>query len=591
MTRSVPPGLLVGHVRRPRSWALLLSAVLPIVLMIAPVSSAASAPHVAPPGAWEQFHGDASLDGVSSSVLNPTNTTLFPTVDLTKYTGAVASVTGNPYPYQASPVTDGSDLIVPYGNYVMDLSASTGQPVWQSFTPLPGGPGAGPIAGTPLLTPTMVYADESGSPNDLVAISLTNGTQMWSSAPTTCGFSCTASSSVVEGGGYLAVTTQGGILAWHLPVAGNLWNYQHPGGGVAVYTSTPSYAYLAGTGQWAFVLPSTASGLQAFLAPPTGGNVPGFPMTPGGGFRETLVSSAAMVNLTYQGITNTFAFFGGDAGTRTPSYVWAVDMSQPSVHVALSVPALGNPSDGIWDTPAVVVNGLSPNRAAAYFGTQDGQVLNATFAWTGGSQVGFTLGWSFQAAGAIDGSPVVAGSEVLVGSADAAGTFYALHTSDGTLAWSATTGSPIYASAAVSGGSVYIVTSAGKLYAFGTSPGGGGTPSINGPGPSTSDLLYTLLAVIAVIAVAAVVLVYLHRRGKHPPTTSPPPSSDHMPAWAPPPHAAHGAPPPSSPGPYATPPASYPPPPPSTGSPSVPGSHVPPPPTTAEVGYDEPGSG
>ena len=569
--------------------ALLSVGVLALLLTsLAPMAGASVAhPQVSPGGVWEQFHGDPTLDGVSGSGSTPTNASLFAPVDLTRY-ASFGTVTNNPYPYQASPVTDGSVVVVAIGNYLLEFSATSGAQVsgWPTAA-LPGGPNGGPLVGTPLMTPTAIYVDQAagnGAGASMVfAINPTNGSILWQSAPQTCGFSCSSSSSVAIGAGSLAVATLGGELAWHPPSAGNLWTYQAANGG-AIYDATPAYTFIAGLDVSAFVLPSLFGGLEAFQAPPLGGNVAGFPASPPGGFGETLSSSAAVVNLTSGGTVNTWAFFGGDAGNGASSHLWAVDLSQPSVIASVTIPPLGNPSDGVMGTPTVVVSPTNPNHASVYFATLDGQVMNATFSWNGGTQTGFTRGWSFQApvSTSFYASPVVAGSDVLVPGNDAQGTLYAVTTSGGVLDWTARTGSPVYASPAVSGGAVYIVTSAGKLYGFGYSPGPGSN-STNGGNASGSDLVYALLAALVVIVIVALVVVYVVSRRHHPHVpahsghgTHPAPVS----TWSPPPPpSSSGAPPPPPPS------SSYPPP------PGHGGSGVPPPPTTAEVAYDEPSGG
>ncbi|MDE1822637.1 MAG: PQQ-binding-like beta-propeller repeat protein, partial [Euryarchaeota archaeon] len=403
------------------------------VLLALPAAGVAPHPSASPNGSWPQFHGDPSLDGVSGSAETPTNATLFPSVDLSSYANVRIGGAGV-FPRQASPVTDGNVVIVAIGNYVLSFSATTGALTtgWLD-KPQITGPGSGPILGTPLMTPSAIYVDQNGAPNALIALNPSNGSQLWNATPTTCGAyggsSCSTTSSVVGGAGYVAVATTGGELAWHPPSAGNLnWNYQGTASGI-YYTATPAYATVAGIGAGgagvsAMVLPTLFSfsgeQLEAFATPPSGGPLPGFPLNVNSG-SQSLSSSAAVVNLTEAGVTNTWAFIGGSAGGGASSSVWAVDLSRPTAITSLAIPPLGGASDAIYATPAVVASSVNPNRATVYAATEDGQVVNASFVWLGGSNAGFTQGWRYTAPGGVVASPIVDGSDVIVACEDAQG--------------------------------------------------------------------------------------------------------------------------------------------------------------------------
>jgi outer membrane protein assembly factor BamB len=73
--------------------------------------------------------------------------------------------------------------------------------------------------------------------------------------------------------------------------------------------------------------------------------------------------------------------------------------------------------------------------------------------------------WQFQARGACDSSPVVAGSRVVFGSSD--GNVYLLNLADGSLVWSFTGGGTFSASAAVGQGRLVIGNEDGTIYCFG----------------------------------------------------------------------------------------------------------------------------
>ena len=68
----------------------------------------------------------------------------------------------------------------------------------------------------------------------------------------------------------------------------------------------------------------------------------------------------------------------------------------------------------------------------------------------------------------LDGSPVIAGNRVAVGSTD--GRLYLLDLKDGREVWSYEIGAPLSGSPAVAGGMIVIGADDGRVYAFGGSP-------------------------------------------------------------------------------------------------------------------------
>ena len=73
--------------------------------------------------------------------------------------------------------------------------------------------------------------------------------------------------------------------------------------------------------------------------------------------------------------------------------------------------------------------------------------------------------WTFRTRGKIDGSPVIAGDRVWVGSAS--GEIFGLGLESGEALWTFDTGSPVIASPSIAAGKLLIGTSDGQFYCFG----------------------------------------------------------------------------------------------------------------------------
>ncbi len=530
----------------------LLGLTLLLVLSVTGPAAALAAPR-APSGSWPQFRGDPSLSGVSSS--NPPGGTVLYTVDATRYTGQpVGSPLANDYPYQASPSTDGSRVVVVLDNEALSFQASNGSYQWKSL--LSGGTGSGPVVGSPLIANGLVYLAQDGGPNVLEALYLNNGTMAWQSASP--GGGNPVSASVVESAGSLAVADLAGGFYWTSPSGPGLWSAPTTPAR-AQYFATPSFGTVAGVGP-AWIVPDRGNrSLDGWT--PAGTVLPGFPVSSAQPL-DRLYSSAALVNLTVStGTTSTWAIFGGEGGTGNPSHLYAVDVSSPSEGIfSLTIPALGTGDAGVRSTPAVVVTGGS---ASIYFADRAGTVshvilnpaaLRSPWSWA----------WNATTGGPIDASPVVVGGEVIVASED--GSVYGFDTATGAQAWKVVTGAPIYASPAVASGICWVVNSNGILTAIGGngpsgSPGGGtpGGSGGNGGGAnilSSGGLMLIALAIVAIFVVAVVAVFLLRKRGGRsggsPRGSSSPPGgsgSGGVTPWA--------SPPPSSP-PPAQPPAAPP---------------------------------
>lgn len=552
-----PPGERSRHGRR-SSRALtqaffgtgLLAVTLVLVISLTGPAAALGAPH-ASSGSWPQFRGDPGLSGVSSS--NPPGGTVLYTVDATRYTGQpVGSPLANDYPYQASPSTDGSRVLVVLDNEALSFQASNGSYQWKSL--LSGGTGSGPVVSSPLIANGLVYLAQDGGPNVLEALYLNNGTMAWQSASP--GGGNPVSASVVESAGSLAVADLAGGFYWTSPAAPGLWSAPTTPAR-AQYFATPSFGTVAGVGP-AWIVPDRGNrSLDGWT--PAGTVLPGFPVSSGVPL-DRLYSSAALVNLTMTGgTTSTWAIFGGEGGTGNPSHLYAVDVSSPSEGIfSLTIPALGTGDAGVRSTPAVVAAGGS---ASIYFADRAGTVshvllnpaaLRSPWSWV----------WNATTGGPVDASPVVVGGEVIVASED--GSVYGFDTSTGAQAWKVVTGAPIYASPAVASGICWVVNSNGVLTAIGGngpsgSPGGGTPGGSSGGGGanllSSGGLMLMALAIVAIVVVAVVAIFLLRRRGgrsggSHPGSPSPPGGSGSggVTPWAsPPPPSPPPAQPPAAP--------------------------------------------
>ena len=97
---------------------------------------------------------------------------------------------------------------------------------------------------------------------------------------------------------------------------------------------------------------------------------------------------------------------------------------------------------------------------------------------------GIDLDWSYTTGGPVDSSPAVAGGTVYIGSGD--GNVYALNAATGALDWSYTTGGPVDSSPAVASGTVYIVSEDGNVYALSAAAGAlDWSYATGGPGDSS----------------------------------------------------------------------------------------------------------
>ncbi len=76
--------------------------------------------------------------------------------------------------------------------------------------------------------------------------------------------------------------------------------------------------------------------------------------------------------------------------------------------------------------------------------------------------------WTWDAASAVDGSPVIAGDSLVVGTMD--GRLVVLSLADGRERWSYEIGGPLAGSPAIAGGIVIVGSEDGSVYAFGAAP-------------------------------------------------------------------------------------------------------------------------
>ncbi|MDE1819476.1 MAG: PQQ-binding-like beta-propeller repeat protein [Euryarchaeota archaeon] len=494
-------------------------------------------PTIAGAASWTQFHGDAALTGTTTTGA-PGGTTLY-SVDLTRDLGAgVADPLGNDFPYQASPVTDGTSVYVALNNAVVSVSAASGSFEW--LRGMPGGSGNGPVVGTPLLDNGMLYLDQDGGPNELAALYPGNGTIAWTLTSPSGGNP--SASSVVEEGGMLVLADTSGGFFWHPPSSTGLWGAPAVPG-VAEYFATPSFTVVNGQGA-AWVLPDRGNrSLDAWSL--SGVPLPGFPVATGQSL-DRLFSSAALVNLTApSGAVSTWAIFGGEGGTGAASHLYAVDVSLPQGVLALTVPALGSGDAGVRSTPAVVASGAT---ASIYFGSRAGTVSSVEldpFAATPRAQ--WTWVWNASTGGPVEASPVVVGGEVIAPSED--GNVYGLALGTGVQLWRVGTGAPIYASPALAGGVAWVVNANGLLTAIGgvgpSSPPGGSP----GPSPTSDNSLASmapwLIAAVAVAALALFLIVGYVRRRRRPHVGASASSGSPSPAMPPAPPPPPPPPPPA----------------------------------------------
>ena len=140
---------------------------------------------------------------------------------------------------------------------------------------------------------------------------------------------------------------------------------------------------------------------------------------------------------------------------KTPwAGVWPGDMAYDTTHNQMCQVNVGG-DNGIYSSPALY-------HGALYFGGGD-DLIHAVGESSG------TLVWSFPTKQIVSSSPSEANGVIYVGSVDK--NIYALDPTTGAKLWSYSTGAaPVWSSAAISHGVVYIADGAGYLYAF--TPGG-----------------------------------------------------------------------------------------------------------------------
>ncbi len=502
-------------------WTCAALALLVIALPLgtaSPARGAAPLPRASGPE-WTEFQGDLSLTGIAQGG-SPAGTTLY-SVNVAKYLGGtLPNPLSNDYPYQSSPVTDGSSVYVALGNTLLSFSASNGAYQWQSN--LPGGGGGGPVVGTPFVAGGMVFVNQDGGPNDLAAFYANNGTLAWSLQPPGGG-SASSSSPVLANGNLVLTDTSGGFFL-HPPSGTGPWTAPSVPTG-ASYFATASFGTISGVGP-AWIIPDRGNrSLDAFST--AGVALPGFPMS-GQPRLDRLFSSASLANLsTPGGGLDTWAFFGGEGGQGNPSHLYAVDVSHPSQVFALTLPAVGTGDSGIRSTPAVLASG---SLASLIVGSRDGAVMRINFQAANPLSPTWQWGWNASAGGPVDASPVVVGSEVIVPSEN--GNVYSFGVGNGTQLWSVATGAPIYASPAVAGGLCWVVNSNGELLALGGNLPGGGNGVIPKGGASAISTLLILLAAVAAVVIATILVLWLHLRRRKPAQPSPTPPPPTQPSGA-----------------------------------------------------------
>lgn len=122
-------------------------------------------------------------------------------------------------------------------------------------------------------------------------------------------------------------------------------------------------------------------------------------------------------------------------------------------------PLWTSPTNTVDDSPAVV----------------NGRVYVASYGGLGIEALNVSTGavlWSKATTDVFEGAtPAVAGGVVYVGGTQSPYTFYALNATTGATIWTQTVGGPIYSSAVVANGNVYVGSTDGNVYAFKASTG------------------------------------------------------------------------------------------------------------------------
>ncbi len=391
-------------------------------------------------GDWTTFGFDQQQTRV-----NPYETTISPA-----NVGSLAPkwkvMTPIPGRVLGSPVVfNGVVLEATVSGTVSAYSAATGALLWVFYAP-------GPVYAAPTVTNGIAYfgtvnlPGESRIGNYAFALLVSNGQLVWDNY-------------LSNGGDWVSpLLTHGHVI---FESAGK----EGVNGGVASFdalTGAPAWSFATAYGVWA---PASTNPAGTDIYQPTGN--PCYPAVyqPGDGCSGYLLDiNASTGAITWQ---IHFPDYTGDDDAPTAALYdngslflgvkngifYDVDAATGNINWQYDTGARGD--NGIYSSPALY-------HGALYFGGGD-DLIHAVGESSG------TLVWSFPTKQIVSSSPSEANGVIYVGSVDK--NIYALDPTTGAKLWSYSTGAaPVWSSAAISHGVVYIADGAGYLYAF--TPGG-----------------------------------------------------------------------------------------------------------------------
>ncbi len=384
---------------------------------------------------WPMFQGNTSLAGVAQGAIPAHFHVLW-----SAQVPVGPNLASNPAPYQASPIVSQGQVIVASGDTLTVLNATTGVTIMSIDLSSALGGAAVPYVATPtIVAPMEVAVSQGGATNLMGLFSLQTGALL-----RTCNPGSVDGGAIPLKSGTFAVATGSGNIYGPISATscGGNWG-GHQGG--SAFLATPSLSWSGGTDQlW---IPDHGNGqidVYSLATQAYSSNI---------GITGTVDGSMSVANLT-NGTASALPYgFVGQAG---PGALLVMNLTSVAISATLLT------AHGVDTTPAV----------RALPGGTDAQVFFGNGSWFSGATFGLGASgpfvhtdWNFTGNGTFSASPALAGGLVVDG--DNGGGFYAWNASTGAEVWHLRfPGQPIYASPAVAGSMVYVLTSSGTLDAL-----------------------------------------------------------------------------------------------------------------------------
>lgn len=381
------------------------------------------------------FQGNTSLDGETGAAI-PAHFHVLWSSQVPVGTGLAT----NAPPYQASPIVSQGQVIVSSGDTLSVLNASTGSTMLSvDLSSVLGGAGV-PYVSTPtIVAPDEVAVAQGGATNQVGIFSLQTGALLQSCVSGTVD----GGPLPLQSGSFVVAATSGNIYG---PITatscnGNWGGHQASG----AFYGTPSLSWNGGTA-------------LLWIPNPGSNQVDSYSLS-----GQTLATKIAVTGVTdgsmsVANLTNgtAAALPYGFVGQKAPNDLLFINLTSNAVSLALPT------THNVLSTPAV--RALPGGTGAKVFFGNGSWFSEATFGLGSSGPFAHT-DWNFTGNGTFSASPALSGGLVVDG--DQGGGFYAWNTTTGAEVWHLRfPGQPIYASPAVAGNVVYVLTSGGTLDAL-----------------------------------------------------------------------------------------------------------------------------